>query len=298
MEVVAGAQLVNLNPLIAQSIALVTHANAFLLGKKEDPTELVGTHSAFRTTFEATFDRLGPKNRPFSLADGTAPWFRRLQKEEVSRMSLVLTPLAFEKCARVAGLPEPRWGLVTEGDVGTELWAPNWTIRIGINAREIAAPWKASWQAEKTDRTILRGDELVHDAMENLAIALRGMAPFVRALGGDEEKVTYEELMEALSDENATPKVQTYPDLFEAPSVELEARRTGTIAALAIGLFIASGWKDRKIAHEQVQDAFDAARNEVWDAGIVAIQSVVNSSAEQSAVSPAADDLGSADLAA
>lgn len=298
MEVVAGVQHVNLNPLIAQAVALVTHANAFLLGKKEEPTELVGTHSAFQTTFEATFDRLGPKGRPFSLADGSAPWCRRLRKEEVSRMWLVLTPLAAERSARVAGLPEPRWGLVTEGDVGTELWAPNWTIRIGINAREIAAPWKASWQAEKTDRTMLRGDKPLAESMDDLAIALRGIASFVRALGADEEKLTYEELMEAISDPNITPKIHNYPDLFEVHSLERDARRIGTLGAMAIGLFIASGWKDRKIAHEQVQDAFDAARNEVWEAGIVAIQSVVNASAEQLAIGPAADDLGSADFAA
>ena len=298
MEVVAGVQHINLNPLIAQAVALATNANAFLLGRRDEPAELVGTHSAFRTTFEATFDRLGPKDRPYSLADGSAPWFRRLRKEEVSRMFFVLSPLAAERSARVAGLPEPRWGLVTEGDVGTELWAPNWTIRIGINAREIAAPWKASWQAQKTDRTILRGDVSLCDAMENLSIALRNICSFVRALGGDEERVTYEELMEALSDEVVIPKIQSYPDLFDAPSLSREARRTGTFAAMALGLFIASGWKDRKIDHEQVQDAFDAARNEVWQTAVTALQSVVNSTAETLSVSPAADDLGSADLAA
>lgn len=298
MEVVSGVQHINLNPLIAQAVALATNANAFLLGKREEPVELVGTHSAFRTTFEATFDRLGPKDRPYALADGTAPWFRRLRKEEVSRMLLVLAPLTAERSARVAGLPEPRWGLVTEGDVGTELWAPNWTIRIGINAREIAAPWKASWQAEKTDRTILRGDFSISDAMEDLSIALRAMCSFVRALGSDEEKTTYEEMMETLSDETAIPKIQNYPDLFDAPSLSRPARRAGTFSALALGLFIASGWKDRKIGHEQVQDAFDAARNEVWQTAIIALQSVVNSTAEPLSVSPAADDLGSADLAA
>lgn len=276
VEALATEQLAALNPVIAQAIAMASHANAFFKGKVKEPRELVGTHSAFHTTFEMTFDRLGPGERPYALADGTAPWLRKLQKEEVPRVRLIMVPLSLEKASRVAGLPDPRWGFMTEGDVGTELWCPNWTIRIGINPKDEPAPWKVSWQAEKSERSFYRGDLPLSEAMQKLDIAIRDMGPFVGAMGSDLERATYEELTRAVASKTRVPRLEQYPELFEAELFDKPARRLGVIASLALGLFIAAGWKDRRIGHEQVQDAFDAARAEVWKTGIAAIQSTVN----------------------
>lgn len=279
VETVSTVQMATLNPVVTQAIALVTHANAFLHGRVAEPTELLGEHSAFRTTFELTFDRLGPGERPYPLADGTAPWLRRIQKEEVPRMHLVLVPLPLERATRVAGLPEPRWGLVTEGDVGTELWAPNWTIRIGINAKEVAAPWKVSWQAEKSTRGVLKGNLEVAEAEEKLGSALKTMASFVRAMGSDREKLTFEELLLWMSDPKLDPQFRAHPDLFENRHYSRPAWRLGVLSSVAAGLFTAAGWKDRRIENEQVQEAFDFARAEVWETAIVGLQSAVNSAA-------------------
>lgn len=272
--------MATLNPVVAQAIALATHGNVYLHGRDAEPLELLGEHSAFRTTFEMTFDRLGPGDRPYPLADGTAPWFRRIRKEEVARMWLVLVTLEFERATRVAGLPEPRWGLVTEGDVGTEVWAPNWSIRIGINPKEENAPWKVSWQAEKTGRSFVRGNAPLAETVDKLATAVRSMASFVRAMGSDRERVTFEELLLWVSDATAIPELRAYPDLFEEHRYSPEARRAGLLASVALGLFTAAGWKDRRIENEQVQEAFNYARNEIWQTGIVALQSAVNTLAE------------------
>lgn len=272
--------MATLNPVVTQAIALVTHANAYLLGRVAEPSELLGEHSAFRTTFELTFDRLGPGDRPYPLADGTAPWLRRIRKEEVPRMHLVLVPLSYERATRVAGLPEPRWGLVTEGDVGTELWAPNWNIRIGINPKEEAAPWKVSWQAEKSTRGVLRGNCDLAEAEDQLASALKSMASFVRAMGSDREKVTFEELLLWASDPELDPLFRAHPDLFENRYFSRPAWRLGVLSAIAAGLFTAAGWKDRRIENEQVQIAFDFARAEVWETAIAGIQTAVNSTAQ------------------
>jgi len=276
VETVATAQMATLNPVVAQSIALATHGNVFLRGKHREPHELLGNHTTLRTTFELTFDRLGPGDRPYPLADGTAPWLRRIQKEEVARMRLLLTPIEYDRCTRVAGLPEPRWGLVTEGDVGTELWAPNWTIRIGVNPKEVAAPWKVSWQAEKSVRAAGLGGRTIDEAGEQLYAALRSMASFVRAMGADREKLTFEELLHWCSDKKSLPIFRQYPDLFEEGLYEKPARRLGILSSVALGLFTAAGWKDRKIENETVQDAFNQARAEVWQTGIVGLQSAVN----------------------
>jgi hypothetical protein len=275
VESVATEQFAAINPVIAQSVALVGHANAYLRGKRNEPSELVGVHSTFSTTHEVSFDRLGPGDRPFTLADGTAPWLRRLKKEEVVRMRLVLVPLELQKANRIAGLPEPRWGFVTEGDVGTELWAPNWTVRIGINPKIVPAPWKVAWQAERSERSFVRGDRNLDEALEELAIAIRGIESFVKALGSENEKATFEELFGSLA-KKAGPTLAQHPDLFEGVPIDKTARKLGQTAALAIGLFIAAGWKDRRIGHPQIQEAFDAARAEVWRTSLVALQSSIN----------------------
>lgn len=276
MESVATVQLATLNPVVAQSIALATHGNAFLRGIDAEPLELLGEHTTLRTTYELTFDRLGPGDRPYPLADGTAPWLRRIQKEEVARMRLVLVPIEFDRATRVAGLPEPRWGLITEGDVGTELWVPNWTIRIGINPKEEAAPWKVSWQAEKSVRSFVRGDLPLAEASENLHSALRSMASFIRAMGADREKLTFEELLVWFSDKKTIPSFKQYPDLFDERHFEKSALMLGVLSSVALGLYTAAGWKDRRIENETVQDAFNHARTEVWQTGIIALQSAVN----------------------
>lgn len=276
MESVAAVQLATLNPVVSQAIALATHGNAFLRGKDKEPLELLGENTAFRTTFELTFDRMGPGDRPYPLADGTGPWFRRIQKEEVMRMRLVLVPLELDRATRVAGLPEPRWGLITEGDVGTELWAPNWTIRIGINPKEEAAPWKVSWLAEKSVRSFVRGDVPLDQAQEALSSAMKNMASFVRAMGAEREKATFEEILQWFSDRKAVPLLKQVPDLFDERVFDRAPRRLGLLSAVTLGLFTAAGWKDRKIENEQVQEAFNHARAEVWQTGIVAMQSAVN----------------------
>lgn len=280
MDLVATPQLATLNPLIAQSVALSIYSNAFLRGKVEEPHELLGEHSAFRSTHELNFERLGPGERPVPLADGVAPWLRRLQKEEVSRLRLVLVPFPLVKVNRVAGLPDPRWGMVTEGDVGTELWAPNWSIRIGINAREVAAPWKVCWQAEKSSRSFMRGDEPIAEATSKLIESLRVMASFIRAAGEDTEKSTYEQLLRAANDSSLPISVESHPELFPEGILSTEANRLGALSALSIGLFTAAGWKDDRFPIEQIQKAFEKARDKVWERAIVGLQSAVNTGAE------------------
>lgn len=117
------------------------------------------------------------------------------------------------------------------------------------------------------------------EALQKLTVALRDMGPFVGAMGSNVEKSTYDELSHAIAGKSRCPFFQQYPDLFEAEIYDKPIRRLGLIAALGLGLFIAAGWKDRRIGHEQVQDAFDAARAEVWKTGIAALQAAVNSQA-------------------
>lgn len=276
MEAIAPVQSAALNPVVAQAIALVTHANAYLRGNSNEPVELVGSHSSFRTTYEVTFDRLGPGDRPFPLADGTAPWYRRLQKEEITRMRLVLYPWEEERAVRVAGLPEPRWGLVTEGDVGMEMWAPDWTIRPGINPKLEPAPWRVSWQAEKCVRGVVRGDRELSEAGEDLKSAIQGIAAIIRATGDELEKGTFESLVEALESGRDCIVLGQFPDIFEADLYDDRARWLGLNSALAIGMYVSAGWFHRRFDSETLQRAFEQARSRVWSAALTGIQSAVN----------------------
>jgi hypothetical protein len=280
VEAVASVQSATINPIVAQAIALATHANLFLRERSTEPLELVGSHSSFRTTFEVTFDRVGPGSRPFPLADGTAPWYRRLQKEGVNRMWLVIYPWESEKAARVAGIPDPRWGLVTEGDVGMEMWAPDWTIRPGINPKQEAAPWRVSWQAEKCGRTVLKGDDPFDRIASDLEEAVAGLAAIVRATGDTLEKATYDSLLAAIQSRKQTITLGQFPDLFEEQAYEPKARWLGMNSVLAIGLYISAGWKDRRFESPTLQKAFDQSCARYWRCALAGIQAATNSLAQ------------------
>lgn len=99
------------------ALALAAKANAFLRGDATKPEVLAG-HPAFERFHDLEFIRqtgLGGA----TVATSSAPWFRKLQSEDVDRVRPILGGMKLDRT------PDDPWGLLTEGDKGLELWTPN-----------------------------------------------------------------------------------------------------------------------------------------------------------------------------
>ena len=111
---------------VLQAAAIALHGNAYLGDPAQDrPGEMLGSNSTLRNVFEIAFvrDHTMGRNQAGRVAHGVSPWLRRLRKEGVSSMRLLTTPRPRVASEDGEG---PRWGLITDGDTGTELWRPTW----------------------------------------------------------------------------------------------------------------------------------------------------------------------------
>lgn len=155
---------------VLQAAAIALHGNAYLGDPNRDrPTEMLGSHSTLRNVFEIAFvrDHTVGRNLAGRVAHGVAPWLRRLRKEGVSSMRLLVTPRP-----RVA--PDdgegPTWGLITDGDSGTELWRPSWH---GKAVRFNEKPsWNVLYTSSRFSRWYIPEPPSIPEALEQLERSL------------------------------------------------------------------------------------------------------------------------------
>ena len=153
---------------VLQVVAIACQANLYLQGREERTPELLGHHNTFAQVHELLFDRGVVGNNRVVIADATSPWLRRLANEDVTRITLNLSACPIDANTN----PQAPWGLVTDGDVGVEVWQPSWTKR--IRTYSDPAPWRVLYSASR----IMRNTE---NPVTVLAYAAKDLGEFCRA---------------------------------------------------------------------------------------------------------------------
>jgi len=130
---------------VLQAITICLHGNAYLADPSADRvSELLGSNSLFKCVFELAFERQPQGGRMMiPLGNSVAPWLRRLKTEDVRQLRLYLAKLAFPGDK----VPDGEWGIVTDGNVGTELWEPLWKSRL-VRYDEPSS-WKVTYSAHR-----------------------------------------------------------------------------------------------------------------------------------------------------
>ncbi|HWA82394.1 MAG TPA: hypothetical protein VG820_03100, partial [Fimbriimonadaceae bacterium] len=131
---------------VFQAVALCCYSAQYLAETTDRPPELL-SNSTFLPCHEVKFERTasGPIGGGV-VADAVGPWLRRLNKEGVAHLKLTLTHCPLDPLATTT---EP-WGILSDGDVGVEIWQPGWKKR--LRNYSDTSPWKVSYVSTRSMR--------------------------------------------------------------------------------------------------------------------------------------------------
>lgn len=228
---------------VLQAVAICCYGNAFLSGATGGRApELLGCHSTFRGASDLIFERgSGMKNLTGgNLAEGTSPWFRRLQSEGVESLRLCL-----DRCGLSTSGEEDGWGIMSDGDVGLELWQPVWKSRFARYGESALA--KITYSSTRFSRWGLADAADFIDAGTELIDALEEGLELCRLFGLDEIS---EWLLKCVvyyrSGEVSCPG---FPDLLPQ-SIPNEQRVLSSASVRALLVLSSSAWTEATAADE------------------------------------------------
>lgn len=126
---------------------------------------MLGFHSTFRSVHEMQFVRKGDLHGGL-VADSVAPWLRRLKKENVDTVRLLLSGVPISE----RDTPDELWGVATDGDRGLEIWCPTWKSR--VRGHSDPSPHSVIYHSERSNRFGLFTRYDSDQAWDKLKIAL------------------------------------------------------------------------------------------------------------------------------
>lgn len=235
---------------VLQVVALACHGQATLARESNSPPELLG-NSTFATTYEVTFERpASGRLAPGVIADAPGPWFRRLAKEGVSKLWVSLVECPFDPLAD----SEP-WGVLSDGDVGLEMWRPFWTKRLGSHRDGPA--WRVTYTATRFNRWSLSSPFALEEVQSALASAIRHCAP-----------------AHPLLTKLAAGRDEPFDDLY--PTAWPQAHRNlGTLAARVARLLRSPSWADVLESGQMSPALYLDVSQELWRPTLMALESSV-----------------------
>ena len=113
--------LISMRADLLQTVALGCFGNMFLALKSEKAPELLHSNVAFRGISEVTFERGSEGLMKGRIAENIAPWLNRIAREGTTKFRLIYDdlPISPRQAPKI-------WGLLTDGDIGMEIWTPTW----------------------------------------------------------------------------------------------------------------------------------------------------------------------------
>ena len=161
---------------LLQAVALCCHANRYLVNPDDAPApELTISNHTFGSVYEAVWERV-LTHGPLTVAEGTAPWYRKLVHDHSERLRLMAAGYAYH------GNPRPgAWGILTETDLGLELWKPFWKPR-GAHYDD-PRPWKVVYTAERFSRYATASAPRLDASVHELQHATGELAEFLGSHG-------------------------------------------------------------------------------------------------------------------
>jgi hypothetical protein len=233
---------------VFQAVALSCHANAYLAHGGENCPEF-NQHSTFASIHEIDFDRIaGGKLGSGLVADAAGPWFRRLKKEGVERVGISLQSCPFNPLLT----PSDPWGILTDGDVGVEIWTPSWRKR--IRGHGDTSPWRVSYTATRAGRWVTTLPHGVGDMERLLRLALQQCAP---------AHPLVESVMRSMD--------EPFPDMFPE-DWPLERVQVGRIATRIAALLRSEKWCSLVPLREMNPAQHESVSQKLWKASLMALE--------------------------
>lgn len=236
---------------VFQAVALCSHANAFLSGSTERLPELLG-NSTFSPVHEVVFERTGNgKLASGVVADSPGPWLRRLSKEGVEKLRLNLASCPFDPLV----MPHEPWGLLSDGDVGVEIWQPTWRKRIRTHSDE--SPWRVSYSSARATRW----NVAVPFSFEDTFKLLKSLLVQNAATHG---------LIARLLETQLSP----FPDMYPAEWPD-QHRELGQLAANTAATLRCDDWAQIILRREMTPLDHDALTQKLWKVSLMALEASV-----------------------
>jgi hypothetical protein len=233
---------------VFQVVALCCHADAYLNGGAERTPELI-SNSTFLPVHEVVFQRTGTgKLASGIVADAPGPWLRRLNKESVERLSLSLAGCPFDPLTP-AGEP---WGIVTDGDVGVEIWQPVWRKRIRTYGDN--SPWHVTYTSARASRWSTPSPFKFTDLeklLSSLVVHVVDTHPTLQPLFASE--------------------AHPFPDLFPDGWPE-KSRKLGNAAARIGAIIRSDEWAQILLKNELPAGDHEAISQQLWKATLMALE--------------------------
>lgn len=245
---------------VLQAVALCCHSAKYLSESVDHPPELLA-NSTFLPVHEVKFERTASGRVGGGLvADATGPWLRRLNKEGVARLSVTLAGCPFDPLATPA---EP-WGIRSDGDVGVEIWQPDWKKR--LRTYSDPSPWKVAYVSTRSTRWNPNAvSRTFYDCSQLLSAAIR-------------EGSRVHRLVDRLMHGDEV----SYPDLFPA-DWPTEQRELGLQAANVAAFVRSEAWAQVLLLHELTAADHEAISQKLWKSALLALEASVKVEAVASA---------------
>jgi hypothetical protein len=255
---------------VLQAVAICCHGNPFLAQGENGAPELFGHNRAFGGVEEVTFDRtpaaFSRKGSTIPVATGTAPWMRRLAHEGTLRLELRLSRCAYEPAKREPG----SWGILTDSDVGLEIWQPVWKARVvSYGERPV---WKVKYTSTRTQRWSLGNTVHVQPASEMLASALVEANAFCKDAGTPTMRLA----IDRCSDLHREGRLEMpgFEDLTAEPLPD--PNQALLASAVRCVLVLGSPAWDRSAIAEHDQCRLELTSQLLWKCSLTAFESAVN----------------------
>ncbi|HTQ11170.1 MAG TPA: hypothetical protein VMI31_13970 [Fimbriimonadaceae bacterium] len=236
---------------VLQAVAIACHSCAFLAGESARPPEIL-SGTSFGEVHEIQFERkANGKLAPGVIADSIGPWLKKLAKEGVIRLEVSLAICPWNPFDAIS---EP-WGILTDGDVGVEVWQPAWKKR--IRSHSDPAPWGVMYSASRSGRWAVHAAYSLCDASKLLRSAVAQTSsshPLLAALQGD-----------------SPPSSDVFPATWPA-----ERRGIGGLAARTLTLLRSEEWARVLFSGGLSPAAYESVSRRLWAAAIMALEASAN----------------------
>ncbi|MFI5385737.1 MAG: hypothetical protein ACHQ50_06410 [Fimbriimonadales bacterium] len=207
------------------------------------------SNSTFRPVHDVVFERIGTgKLASGIVADAPGPWLRRLNKEGVERLGVSLDACPFDIHTTT---PEP-WGILSDGDVGVEIWQPVWRKRIRTHTD--LSPWHVTYVATRASRWSVTTPFSLGDAEKLLRSSIQQGAsvhPYLADLGLSTDL--------------------PFPDMYPA-DWPIKHRELGEHAARTVVLLRSEEWAQVILRRELDPKEHDGISQKLWKAALMALE--------------------------
>jgi hypothetical protein len=242
---------------VLQAFALCSHGQPFLRDATDRQPEVLRQNPAYRSVYELAFERTGRGLQAGSVGEGSGPWLRRLKSEDVTALRLHLQPCGFTQ-ATDAG----EWGIISDGNRGTELWHPQTKAR--FMGRNDATPHQVVFVSTRFSRWNMPQTMTLSGAAQRLALAVDEGLKMLRSYGNTSLLIALEHSyeMSVLGRTGSSPDEEVIH-----PDAPVEAQQLYHCALRVAKVTLEPGWP-KAGADENVS----CARKNLWSAAMASFE--------------------------